>query len=311
MPSTAISFRILAPLYSLHTASLTVPTSGEPIELSITITESGLSAAKTTGGVTVPGDDLGALHNSIVTVTLPGAHSLGPVATSPYQPGQVPQPIRHAVDALNLVIDHYRDAKEAPQIRRIPYNHARGAVAVTNQDDGSTTTQMFFGGNALAPTGEPAPVALASDDFVAEMQARVGAGALPLWKSIAADSKAELASGNVRSGLAHLYMAFEMLALATCLRLGRQVVGEDDARDFLEPLDADPPYVFKVVRRCRAWASNGPSTAKLNGLMNRLMRHRNGVMHGRARQISQAEVDEALEAFEALTEWMRIASPKD
>lgn len=309
MSSTSISFRILAPLYQLHAATLGVPTTAGPIELSFTITESGLSAFKTTSGATIPGDDIGALHNTIVTATLPGTHDVIPVVTSPDKPSQVPVAVREAVTALNIVIDHYRDAAGAPQIRRVPYHHARGSSTVTKHDDGTQTTQHLAAGNGLAPTGPTASVAEASAEFVATMQARIDAGSLPLWKSITADSQAELAVGNTRSGLAHLYMAFEMLAATTCLRLGEQAVGRSSATEFLEPAVGDPPVIFKIVMRGRDWASGGPSKNKLNGWTHALMQHRNGVMHGGDPQVSPTDVAAAFEAFETLSAWMESASP--
>lgn len=260
----------------------------------------------------VPGDDIGALHNTIVTATLHGVHDLRPAVTRPYVPGQTPRTIRLAVDALNGVIEHYRVEADAPQIRRLPYVHARGASGVVHHDHGSRTSMSFLGGNGLRPTGDSAEARPADPTFTNVLQDRVLSGPPPQWRLLVADARAEIITGSLQTGLVHLYVATEMLANETCWRLGSLAASEQEVRAFLESDDAadtEPPSVTKRVKACRDWAVGGPTKTVLTRSVAKLFEYRNDILHGRDPEIPDSHPQQALVAFRSLAEWLLSAQP--
>ncbi len=172
---TRITFRILPPLYELNRATIVVPSEHDDSAIRFSITPSGASPdAEIPGSATVPGDDLGALHNTIVQVEIPAVLATHPRDAVPVAEAQVV-----AVELLNRVVEHYRNVTGAAQIRRIPARHARAFTWEQATGDGQRQSGRFVGGSGLRPEGPPAD-GLASGDpaIVAAIQAGVLAGPL-------------------------------------------------------------------------------------------------------------------------------------
>ncbi len=303
---TRIRFRILPPLYELNRAIITVRGEHGDCAVRFTITPSRSSQAAETGGnATVPGDDLGALHNTIVEVEIPAG-----LATSPRDQRPVAEAQAVAVDLLNLVIEHYRDVTGTAQIRRVPTRHARAFLWEQLAEGGSIQSGRCFGGSGLQPDGPPAE-SLASGDpeIVAAIQAGVLRGRLPVWASLYLDALADFYTDNTRSGLVHLYMSLEMLANETCQRLGEAAVGAEAATAFLAPAAEDPPVVHAVLKRTREWADSGPSKSAISRLIRSLWRNRNDLLHGRPVELPPDIVETSLVTFGELAAWLQAARP--
>ena len=303
---TRITFRILPPLYELNRATITVPGDHGSALIQFTITPSGASpVAGNADSATIPGDDLGALHNTIVQVEIAAI-----LAISPPGDGPVPEAQVAAVDLLNLVVEHYRNVTGVAQIRRIPARHARAFCWEQATVDGRVGSGRFVGGSGLRPDGPPAE-GLASGDplIVAAIQEGVLAGRLPLWAALYLDALAEFYTDNTRSGLVHLYMSFEMLANETCQRLGEAVVGAEAASAFLAPPGDDPPVIHLVLKYTREWAESGPSKSAISRLVRSLWKHRNDLLHGRSLELPPGTAESALVTFGELATWLQSAQP--
>jgi hypothetical protein len=195
----------------------------------------------TIGGamLAVPGDDIGTLHNTLVEVVLPGLADVSP----PKEPGGIPSGHESAINVLNGIIEHYRVLVPAPQIRPVPYKHARSFEFEIHPADGAGT-EGFFQAAGLSPKGEAAKVPPAKPEKVAEIQASAKTGPVPLWVTLKMDAYADFAAGNPLSGMAHLYMSFEMFAHGACRRLGRGMPGAQVVEEFLNPQKAShPPFI--------------------------------------------------------------------
>jgi len=303
---TRLTFRILPPLYELNRATIAVPSERGEAIIRFAVTRSGTPpTADIPGNATVPGDDLGALHNTIVQVEVPAV-----LGTYPQDGFAIAEAQVVAAELLNCVVEHYRNVTGAAQVRRIPARHARAFLWLQDTGDGHERSGRFVGGSGLRPDGPPTE-GLASGDpaIVAAVQAGVRSGPLPLWTSLYLDALAEFYTGNTRSGLVHLYMSFEMLANETCQRLGEAVVGAEAASAFLAPPDADPPVVHLVLKYTREWAETGPSKSAISRLVRSLWKYRNDLLHGRLVVLPPGTAESALAAFGELATWLQSARP--
>jgi hypothetical protein len=219
MSNTLFRFRIAPPLYELNRATIVVPAKklGEDVEVSLRfkIAASGQTNLVTKGNVKVQGDDIGTLHNTIVEVEYPVAVDLGIPPPNGFNEGQ-----QTSVQLLNIVLGHYRRVMQLPQIRPIAVKHAALYEFVTTDDSGHSQAGQTLVGLGFKPDGADAGLADGDPEIVAKIQTGVATGALPVWYSLYLDGRAERASNNYRSSLAHLYMAFEMLSTTMCRVLG-------------------------------------------------------------------------------------------
>ncbi len=296
MSETISQFRIIPPLYELHQAELHFRLLSGDAAMEFTVVDSGASAAMTAVGpakLSVPGDDVGVLHNTLVRVHLPGF-----LRIDMPEAGQVPDVQRTAIDLLNVVIDVYRYVVNAPQIRRIPYRHARGFMSHYKTHSGETKPgPIMLGGNALNPSGQPANVSPCNPEVVQRIEQHLRAGPPPSWIVMLLDAKAEQQSNNTRSCLAHLYMAFEMLLSSQLLRLAKDADKVNEIESFLAPAGKRPPQVRAVLQRFLNLA--GGSNKSTLDEFETFWSYRNDVMHGKEVDLSDDQLQMVLTQFEA------------
>ena len=79
-PCTLIKFRIVAPLYQLHEQTVRFRVGTGFAFAHFSIVNSGMEPTWTGVGATasIPGDDLGVLHNTIVELVFPGLADMSP-----------------------------------------------------------------------------------------------------------------------------------------------------------------------------------------------------------------------------------------
>ena len=310
VPFTLFRFRILAPLYELHQQTIEVSLAGGGatyLHFVVVGSQQGQGAtckASSGASLSIPGDDIGSLHNTVIEVVLPGLLDTFP----PPPPGVLPEGQRVAVDMLNVVIEHYRLVVSAPQIRRVPYKHARTFDFEHHHGDGKGT-EGFVSGFGLSPKGDAAKVP--APKLTTKIQASVAKGPVPLWLTLKMDAMADLDAGNLQSGLAHHYMSFEMFAHGTCRRLGKNKPGPDEIEAFLSPKDGEPPSVYRVVSYCHELSGGkkgrGISKTKADKMVTALWKHRNDVLHGRPLKLTPAIVESAVQNYNESVGWMSAA----
>ena len=306
LETTTLRFRIMPPLYDLNGAVIEVPTALGMCRVHFVITGSGLSPFQTSGNVQVVGDDLGTMHNTLVEVELPGL----PNIVSKIH-GRFPAALVVAVDALNQVIENYRWLAKAPQIRRIPYKHARGFDFEQVDATGHGRKGQYRGGNALKPTGEPADVSAADQSFSNAVQARVRGGRVPLWASLFSDALADADAGDIHSSFAHFYMSLEMLINSACYKLGEAAVGRAAVDAFMLPSKGHPPNVYQRRDRILEWAEGDQESKKaFIEKFDTTWKHRNDLLHGRDLKLSEAEFMGVVEGCWWLVSWFQSVKPK-
>lgn len=299
MPTTTITFRILAPLYGLNRAGVIVPTAKGDVAIRFMIVGSPNAMWKTEGGPTVTGDEFGILHNTLITTEFPARVEVISPESGEYSEAQVA-----AVALLNVVIGHYRMAARIPQIRTIPTHHAGGFRFSHTDESGTAVTGLVLSG--LDPDGTDAGVAAGDKVIVDLVQAGVRRGQLPVWLSLLLDAHAELDAQDIRSALAHLYMSCEMLTGLTCRRVGLIKAGIEKTDAFLDPHGpgGQPPGISVIMKQTRDWWGKGPSKTKLAKELGRAWRNRNDVMHGKQVDISRSTANKAFKSFRVLQIWM-------
>jgi hypothetical protein len=305
---TKITFRILPPLYELNRAVVSIPTRGGDVRLSFLITESGQSlASQVTGSVSVPGDDLGSIHNTIVTAEIPELVPVWP--TGAHRPGGLPEGQRIVVNLLNRVLGYYR-LRVAPQIRPVPPIHARGFKFTQTDEQGNVREGIFAGGNAIRPTGDDAGLAAGLPDVVSAIQEGVRHGPIPLYLSLYLDALADIEAEQFRSGLAHLYMSFEMLASLTFRRLLTPSLGPAAVDSFLDASGDKPgPTVYRILSECWSVARK-PAVSKrsFDREVRGLWKHRNDILHGRPLNVNKDMTEQALLAYRSLAGWLETTT---
>lgn len=307
-PCTVSTFRIVAPLYELHQQTVDVKVRAGICSVHFTVVDSSSPPAWTTNNavIKVLGDNLGSLHNTLVEVLLPGLREMMFSA-----PGTVPDGQRSAVNILNAVIQQYRHKVPAPQIRPIPYQHAR-RFDVTYFIDEATEERGGMVSAGLSPEGEPAAVPPADAEIVERIREGLRQGPLlPLWVTLQLDAAADFDAGNNLSGMAHLFISFEMFAHSIFRRLA-SLAGEVAAIDeFLTPPSGDPPSIYDVMKRCYQMAPSPlkktKSKRQFDKLFSSFWRHRNDVLHGRPIELTSDLVDSARNDFVELYDWLFTA----
>jgi hypothetical protein len=307
-PFTLVRFRILPPLYELHSQTVAVPLDAGTGLLHVEIVDSCIpSSFETASGRTssIPGDEVGVTHNSMVEVALPGLMSMQPPRR--LESGNVPEGQLYALRALNHVIQHYRVLAAVPQIRPVTVTDGRGFRFTYFNEDGSTKTGVITGRNALPTEGQPADVPSPSAQVAEAIRRASEAGPPALWTTLKADAFADLDAGDVHSGLAHLYMSFEVLAHQTLRHLKDEGTDTDGAPEgSLRPAN-ESPSIRTVVDRCFALFSGGYSQTRIGELTTGLLRYRDEILRGYDIAPTPKAVDEALACYLELKDWLVAA----
>lgn len=304
-PFTLVQFRVLPPLYQLHGQTLVVPSEVGTALLHLRIVDSYVpswleSADKRS--TSVPGDDVGLIHNSIVEVALPGVVSLQPARQ--LEPGNVPEGQQYVLRVLNHVIQHYRVLAGVSQIRPVKMTHGLGFKFTYFLEDGTAKTGIVMGRNALPPDGEAADVPDPDTRISEAIKHAALTGPQPLWATLKEDAFADFDSGDERSALAHLYMSFEVLAYQAYCHLAKVRPGTGGDEDFPPEPGTELRNAPAIADMCFDFHPGGYSRSRIGELSAGLLRYRDEVLLGQNTRLTSKAVDEVLACYLELKDWL-------
>ena len=283
MTETTYSFRVGPPLYRLNGAefpvrrveglsdariSVTLVDSGVPTDANIVTSGSGAS-------VTLPGDNIGLLHNSRIDILVPGG-----VADRPHVEN------RTLAAAVNRLIDWYRLMAGHPEVRRVRPADIGGYEA-TDSDGGRQIMMNPLG----ASPGAPSATAGAADSELVGRMVDAVVRPLPLWSALALDSQAELAAAELRVAVLLANSAME-----TLINVGFRAVAPPAEVESAFSEDS-PASFWQLIKRLNEIVETGRQTTELNSMASRVNRYRNDVSHGNPVVLDEVVVREGVRAL--------------
>ena len=153
---------------------------------------------------------------------------------------------------------------------------------------------VVVGRNALPLDGDAADVPVPNAQIVQAIKIASEAGPAPLWATLKSDAFADLDSGDVHSGLAHLQMAFEALVHQASQRTGISSAATQIGNS----------HVLDQALSCHGIFSGSLSRKRVEELVEGLYRHRSGVLIDSSRSIPARAMDEALACYLELQDWL-------